>query len=127
MGKDILLDENTHDLKFVNNNLVLIGFEDDRESKLRRVQQRVKTRLLFFAGEWYKDTSQGVTYYDEVLIKNPNVPRIETVLKVVILETDEIDELIEFQSDFDNATRKYTVSFTAKTPFGNIALTEVLP
>lgn len=120
-AKDILLDTGTHDLQITGYDLSLV-------EGLDYIVQKLKIRLLFFAQEWFLDTREGVPYYDSVLVKNPNVPNIDTILKTVVLETLGVIELTSYQSTYDNALRKLTVVFQCRTDFGETGvLSETIP
>jgi hypothetical protein len=121
MSRDLLLDTGTHDLEIAGYDLSLVGGVD-------YIVQKLKIRLLFFAREWYLDTREGVPYYSDVLVKNPNVPNIDTILKTVILETPGVTELTAYQSVYDNALRKLTVTFQCRTDFGETGvISETIP
>lgn len=108
---DLALDKTTHDLLVRENDLQLV-------SGLDQVEQNLKERLLFYRREWFLDTTEGVPFFDEILVKNPNVPNIESILKAKILDTEDVIELLEFQTTFDAAARTLTVVFKARTIYG---------
>ena len=94
---DLALDKDTHDLYISVNDMQLVD-------NLDNVEQHLKTRLLFYLQEWFLDTTAGVPYYTDVLIKNPNIPDIENILKSKILDTTNVQEILEFDSVFNNAS-----------------------
>ena len=112
---DLALDKTTHDLLISDNDAQLV-------QDLDQLQQSLKERLQFFLTEWFLDTESGVPFYTDVLIKNPNVPRIDSIIKAKILDTDGVLELIEYDSSFDNSSREYSVTFKARTDFGETDL-----
>lgn len=117
--KDLKLDVATHDL-------VVEDFDLGLVSEIDHVRQHIKTRLLFIYEEWFLDATQGVKYYDLVTVKNPNVPLIDSILKATIRETPDVNEILEYTSDFDASTRRFTVSFKVDTTYGPIILSEEL-
>ncbi len=122
MSKDLLLDTSTHDLK-------VTGFDLSLVTGIDYIVQKLKIRLLFFLREWFLDTTEGVPYYDDILVKNPNVvPNIDTILKAHILETPGVNELTSYESDYDNALRKLTVTFQCRTDEGDTGIiSETIP
>jgi hypothetical protein len=50
-------------------------------------KQRVSVSLDFFLGEWFLDTKQGMPYFRDVLVKNPNSDTVRSVFKRRILQT----------------------------------------
>lgn len=113
---DIRLGVNSHDLEIGEESfdLSLVGDTDLTEY----TAQKLKIRLWFFLGEWFLDTAEGTPFYQEILVKNPRVPRIETLLKARILESPNIESLESFASEYDNARRRFDVQFEAKTTEG---------
>jgi len=108
---DLALDRGTHDLYIPADDLVLV-------TGLEQLQQNLTIRLRFFLREWFLDENAGVPYYDDILIKNPNVPDIENILKSYILDTPDVIELLEFDTVFEPTQRTLEVSFKARTNFG---------
>ncbi len=124
MAHDIALHRTTHDLAFVEvprtdpdavprYDIIPIDGAD-------RVAQQVKITLLAFRGEWFLDTGFGVPYLTDVLVKNPNLPAIESILRARILAVPDVQRLESFSLVFDQARRRLVVAFTATTPLGPI-------
>ncbi len=65
--KDLLLDKDG-DLYLTSNGDV---------SLTDSVRQAILIRLRWFLGEWIFNTSFGMPYYSQILIKNPNTAVIE--------------------------------------------------
>lgn len=88
------------------------------------VAQLIRTRLRLWRGEWFADTSEGTPYFFEVLAerkgKNP-----DAVIRLRILGTPGVDELLAYSGSFDGTTRKYTVTATVQTQFSKTPLTIV--
>jgi hypothetical protein len=117
--KDLLLDEETHDLKIVDYDLNIVEGQD-------AILQNTSIRLLFFKGEYFLDTLAGLPLYEDILVKNPNLSRIDAIMKAHILDTPGVKELLAYESAFDPRTRRLTVTFTVDTDFGSVTNTEVL-
>jgi hypothetical protein len=81
------------------------------ETLTEYVSQKIINNLQTFKGEWYQNIDLGVPYYDRVLIKNPDLDDVDNLFQSEILEVDEVVEILEYESEFDNSTRKYTVNF----------------
>ncbi len=108
---DLELDPITNDLTFRNFDFGLI---DDT----KQIMQNLAIRLRFVLGEWYLDITQGIPYFQEFFIKNPNQIHIESVLKTEIVRTRGILELISFASSFDKRRRIFSVNFRARSISG---------
>ena len=120
--KDIKLDVNTHD--------IVIGTETFDMSFVEGVEyiaQKLKVRLWFYLGEWFLNTDEGTPLYGSILVKNPDVGLISTLLKARILETPGVIELRSFQFDYDNTLRQASVTFQCKTDAGELTISETIP
>lgn len=115
MSVDIALDKDTHDLLIVGNSLLTVEDVD-------QVEQNTKIRLKFFSSEWFLDTTKGLPFYETILVKNPNVPNIDNIIKAEIVDTSEVGELLSYVSSFDPVLREYVVTFKFKSTFGDAAL-----
>ena len=113
--KDLKLNS-SHDLDITNFDLSLIN-------ELDYVRQKLAIRLQFFYGEYIYDTSKGVKYYDYVYIKNPDLDLVSDVLKATILDTTDVNEITEFELDYDPSARSMTVNFTVDTSYGTLTNT----
>jgi len=113
--KDLALDKDTHDLIYTGSDLLMVD-------ELDQIEQSLKERLLFYRQEWFLDTTSGIPFYDDILVKNPNVPNIENIIKAEIMDTPEAIELLSFKSEFDAPARSYSVSFSLRTEFGVASL-----
>lgn len=80
-----------------------------------RVRQQVKVTLLAFLGEWFLDTTFGVPYFEEVLVKNPDRSAIEAVLRSRILDVPGVTRVGRLALDVERTLRALRVSFEAET------------
>lgn len=115
MSVDFALDPITHDLALINNDLAVVSGAD-------QLEQNLKIRLQFFFTEWFLNTNNGLPFYSTILVKNPNVPNIDAVIKAEILDTVGVEEILEFISEFDNTERVYSIQFKVRTVFGESEL-----
>lgn len=103
MSVDLRLDGNG-DLDLFNHELFLV-------TEVDQVVQHLEIRLKFFLGEWFLDTTKGIPYYDEILIKRYEVSGIESFIKSQIINTPGVTKLISFDLNLiDN--RGLRVNFT---------------
>ena len=63
-----------NDIFVKNGNFV---FVDDAAEVL----QNVRSRLLFYMGEWFLDNTLGVPYFQEILTKPANLSNVESIIK----------------------------------------------
>jgi len=111
MSVDLGIDLLTGDLAIENNDLILVSGSE-------QMAQNLKIRLRFFQGEWFLDVTQGLPFYESILVKNPNLPDIDNIIKAEIIDTEDITQLLEYSSDYDPALRTYTISFKVRSIFG---------
>lgn len=122
MSYDIQLGAVDHDITIDTNGDLLLA------DGAQRVAQQIKVTLLAFMGEWFLDTSFGVPYLEEILVKNPRWSVINAVLRAAILAVPGVRRITTLRLDFDRARRALNVTFEAETPEGltgphNVALT----
>jgi hypothetical protein len=89
-------------------------------SGLAQIRQRIAARLKFFMGEWFLDLRQGMPYYRDVLVANPNFPLIRSLFRRAILTTPGVLSLPRLLLSFDAPARQLTVSFQAVCTDGKI-------
>ena len=95
------------DLKITDNALTIV----DGDEALR---QHLAIRLRFFLGEWFLDNRIGIPYFDDVLIKNPNLVLVRGILRSAISTTPGVESIERFEFEFDGATRKMELDFTVR-------------
>lgn len=76
-------------------------------------QQRLRNVLRIFLAEWFLDTRLGVPYFQEILVKNPNLGAIRTAFTSRILRDRAVAGLTAFDVEWDRSTRHLEVNFTA--------------
>lgn len=116
---DLALSAASHDLLIINGDLKLI---DDAE----RIAQQIKITLKFLLGEWFLDTSKGVPYLEQVLVKNPNMNHIRAIFREKILDVPGVAGLKKLNLTLDRKSRALSVSFEAETIAGLVTGREVL-
>lgn len=109
-----------------NNDLLIRSGSFATVTEGAQVVQHVRTRLLFYLGEWFADKRAGTAWFQEVFVKPFNPIATEAVIRSRIINTPDLKEIIEFAlSDYDPATRRLSVSFSAETEYGVINNQEV--
>lgn len=105
---DLKIDESTGDLAIENNDLVLLT--DPAQS----IEQHWRIRLRAFQGEWFLDERIGIPYYEDVLVKNPNLSLVTTIFRTATIQTPGIATVDAFTIDFDTVTRKLIIDAEGK-------------
>ncbi len=78
------------------------------------VRQQIRILILWFFGEWRWNEELGLPYYENLLIKNPDIEHFEDALKEAIFEIEEVVET-DAEISYDNQTREAVVRYTAIT------------
>lgn len=114
---DLKLDDVTGDLVIENGDLVLTTGSD-------AVRQHLSQRLRTFFGEWFLNLDAGLPYFQEILVKDPNLNAIDGVIKSEIINTPGVLELLSFNIDFDSALGTLTLTFQVQVSNGVLNFTE---
>lgn len=109
----------------LTNDLVFKDFDFDLVDETAQIMQNLAIRLRFVLGEWFLDITQGIPYFEEFFIKNPNQIQIESILKQEIVQTRGIVSLTSFEANFDKRRRIFSVRFSARSIDGEELLKEM--
>jgi hypothetical protein len=89
-----------------NGEIVLVTGEE-------AIEQQLRLRLKFFLGEFFLDELQGIPYYREVFIKNPNLQLLRSIFTQAILSTPRIASVDSLELSIDGETRTLNLAFVA--------------
>ena len=85
-----------------------------------KVAQQIKINLLSFLGEWFLDVTYGVPYLEEILVKNPRMASVETILRSHISSVPDVVRIDSLAISWERQTRNLRVEFTCTTNLGPI-------
>jgi hypothetical protein len=85
-----------------------------------KVAQQIKINLLSLLGEWFLDSRYGVPYLEEILIKNPRMSSVETILRSHIASVPNVIRITSFGLGWNRQTRVLSVEFACDTDLGPI-------
>jgi hypothetical protein len=105
-NKDLTLDTNKN-LKFTS---TLTEF----------VSQKIENILLFFKGEWFLNYTLGISYFEKIFTKNPDINLINTIFIREVRTITEIIEIIKFETEYDSSLRTFSITFEVKASDGTI-------
>lgn len=90
------------------------------------VLQDILQRLQFFFAEWFLDNTQGLPWFTQILVKNPDQPTIDAIFQNVILGTPGVIQLSSYNFSPNNAQRILSISFIAVTTSGTVNYSGVI-
>ena len=129
MSINLELDKDTSNFVFINGRPQLISDTDN-------VAQKLRLKLRFWFAEWFTDITDGTKYRELVLIKGPNLSRIQRHIQERILNTpgivdiakgtykQSIVKVIEGKTTFNRLKVEFTAIAGDNTL---IVISEVLP
>lgn len=80
--------------------------------------QAVRTRLALWEGEWFLDEREGTPWGLRVLGKN-QAKDYDPLIRLRILETQGVESLENYESAFDENTRKLSIKAEINTIYGS--------
>ena len=107
--------------------LLITGNDLSLTTGIDAVKQHLSQRLKTFYQECFLDTSAGIPYFQQILIKNANPQVIDSIFKRVIINTPGVTQLLEFSLEFQRTTRELFLSFRAQSTDGIIDFSEAIP
>lgn len=112
---DLLLDDNGVVLRSGD-----WAFALDREG----IQQRISQVLKTIAGEWFLDLDFGLPYFEQVLVKNPNLPSVQDLFRRALLSVKGVSSVERLTLSLDTTQRTLTVSWVVLTDLGLLVGTD---
>jgi len=86
------------------------------------VGQAIKTRLDLQLGDWFLDTSEGTDWNGQVLGAHTQGTR-DVEIRSRVAETQGVQQLRRFETEFDGDTRAYSVQILVDTDYGTASTT----
>lgn len=88
------------------------------------VAQTVSTRLKLFLGEYFRNITDGVPWFEKedgtegILGKGYSLVQVEAILRNRIIRTEGVLKLLRFSLNYDQSSRKMSVGATILTTYG---------
>lgn len=99
----------------------LAYISEEKES----LKQRVESHLRTFKNEVYDDETAGVPYYSEVLVKNPDIASIESLLIYQTSLVEGVSKVDSLEVTFTSTTREFRIEYRV-VGVGGISVSGVL-
>lgn len=97
-------------------------FALDREG----IQQRISQVLRTIAGEWFLDLDYGVPYYEQILVKNPNLPAVQDTFRRALLSVRGVSSVERLTLSLDATDRTLRVAWAVLTDLGLLVGTDII-
>lgn len=101
------------DLRLEGGQLVLV-------TGIEAIRQELVVRLRWFRGEWFLDRRTGVPWFQRIIGHRTALRIVEQIIRNVILSTPGIEAITTFTLAHDNAERRITIDFEARTSSGEV-------
>jgi hypothetical protein len=85
------------------------------------IQQNILQRIAFCLGEWYLDNTQGLPWFQQMLVKNPRQAAFDAVIQNTILGTPGVTQLLSYSATPNFLNRTASISFRAMTTAGIVS------
>lgn len=122
MTLDLAIDSSTGDIGFDTlGEIVLV-------TGIAAIAQEIQTRLRWWAGEWFLDTSRGVPYLESILRKGVTEASVRAILLREIEAVPGVSRVRSCVVSIDRATRYATVTSleVETTESALLSLTDIL-
>jgi hypothetical protein len=97
-----------HDLELDEGQLVFVSGKE-------AIAQKCEERLKFFKGEWYQDQNEGLPYFSHILIKNPSLPAIKSIITKALNQIRGVQHVDEVEVTMDKASRELSIFYRVTT------------
>lgn len=85
-----------------------------------RIAQQINITLLAFLGEWFLDTTFGVPYFEDVLVKAPDRASIEAIFRARIRAVPGVNRVRALDLQIERQLRVLRVAYDADTAAGRL-------
>lgn len=108
---DLQMNISTNDLLITKGDLSLA-------TGVTAIQQALQQALQLWLGEWFLDTTQGVPFRQQILVKNPNLDVVQADLIAAATAVPGIIQIVDFSMTFSDNQRGLSVYIVAQTSNG---------
>jgi hypothetical protein len=110
----------------VDGNMDIVVTEDGDISLYRKnIPQAVRTRLQWIYGEWRLGPELGFPWFEDVLVKNPNMELVMSRIRTAIMEVDGVESCSVELYELDRSARTVRFGYKVSTAEGETIQEEV--
>jgi hypothetical protein len=103
----------TNDLDIRNGDLYLVTGTD-------AIAQNLQQTLQLWLGEWFLDTTKGIPFKQQILIKNPNLDVVQADIVNAAVAVPGVTQVMNVTFNYSNQSRTFSISVDAQTSTGEI-------
>jgi len=110
-------------INFTDGDIQLVDGNFTTAVDLEGLRQKIIQKLQFFISEWFLDNTDGIPYFQDVLVKPADTGLVASIFNAVILDEVEVTSVGEVEADLDPNTRVFTYRAQIQTIFGDMEVT----
>ncbi len=76
------------------------------------IRQAVSVRLKWIFKEWRLGPQYGLPWFEEIFVKNPNIPKIKSLIRSEIVQTEGVTNAVVDSVKYDPKTRSAHFVYT---------------
>ena len=76
------------------------------------VRQAILVRLRWIYGEWRLGPEMGFPWFEEVFVKNPNIPKIKRLIRNEIMQVEGVKKAEVTEAVYDREKRTAAFAYT---------------
>lgn len=99
-----------YDLKLNSSGDLVIGENGDISLTQSR-RQAVQIRLRWLYGEWRFAPENGVPYFEEIMVKNPDTARIKQIIRSEVMGVDGMLDVKNLEVKVNSQLRTVRITF----------------
>lgn len=111
----------------VTGDMVILGGQIQFVYGTAYIAQLIRGRLLLFLGEYVPDTTQGMPWMTQILVKGASPNVVRGYFSQMILGTPGVQSIKTLTLAFDYSHRKLSVTLVAQTNLGLLSAAYSLP
>lgn len=107
-------------MNFATNDIIIEGGDMKLADGAVAIQQDLQQQLQVWFGEWFLDTTVGIPFKQQILVKNPNLDVVQALIINAAQRVNGVEEITAFTFDYDPRRRSLNMTISAKTSNGQI-------
>jgi hypothetical protein len=113
---DLTMNLLTNDLQ-VDGDLSMVRGED-------AIVQDLQQTLQVWLGEWFLDTTVGIPFKQDILVKNPNLDVVNGDIVNAASNVPGVTQIIGVSFDYSNQNRTFSITVQAEISNGQVVQTQ---